>query len=78
MTATADRPVRLLSNDQAAEIWSRALQSLSGMVVEQAKRFCRLEVVPPNRLVIAFRRASRSPGPVASGHVQRFEQAWPR
>ncbi len=46
-----------LSSEHAAEIWSLALEKLSGMVVEQAKRFHRVEVVPPNRLVVSFKPA---------------------
>jgi hypothetical protein len=34
-----------------------ALERLSGMVVEQAKRFHRVEVVSPNRLVVSFKPA---------------------
>ena len=30
-------------------------ERLSGMIVEQARRFCRLEFVPPRRLAIAFK-----------------------
>ena len=59
-----------LSNQRAAEIWSLALERLSGMVVEQAKRFHRVEVVSPNRLVVSFKPAYA----LAKSTCQRPEQ----
>ena len=44
-----------LTTENAAEIWSRALSRLSGMVVEQAQQFDSLAIPAPNRLVIRFK-----------------------
>ncbi len=70
-------PVVPLSPERAAEIWSLALQRLSGMVVEQAKRFHRVEVVPPGRLVVSFKPAYALAKSTCQRpeQVKRFEQA---
>ena len=69
------------SAENAAEIWSRALSRLSGMVVEQARQFDSVAFPAPNRLVIRFKpgyaffksglRAARAGCPVRAG-------AWPK
>jgi DNA polymerase-3 subunit gamma/tau len=64
-------PVLALDSGNAAEIWSLALGRLTGMVVEQAKRFHRVEFVAPNRLVVSFRPEYT----MAKSACQRAEQA---
>jgi DNA polymerase-3 subunit gamma/tau len=75
--ATPGGPVVPLSQDRAAEIWSLALERLSGMVVEQAKRFHRVEVMPPGRLVVSFKPAYALAKSTCQRpeQVKRFEQA---
>lgn len=66
-----------LTPENAVGIWTRALATISGMVVEQAKQFDRVEVSPPDRLVIflkpgyAFAKQSCE----RPEHLGRFEQA---
>ncbi len=69
-TPPAAQPAIPLSGQRATEIWSRALERISGIVVEQARRFDRVEIVPPNRLVVAFKPAYS----VAKASCQRPEQ----
>ena len=76
-TATSDRPMVELQPENAAEIWSRALSKMSGMVVEQAKEFDRAALAAPNRLVISFksRYALAKSSCERSEQVARFEGA---
>ncbi len=50
-----ERSAIQLTPENVAEIWSQALATMSGMVVEQAKQFHRVALPAPNRLVIFFR-----------------------
>jgi len=45
-----------LSPDNAAQLWARALESMSGMVVDQARQFDRVECETSDRLVVTFKR----------------------
>lgn len=63
--------------ENAAKIWSSALERVSGMVVDHAKQFDRAAIIDPDRLVISFK-----PGYALAKsfcerpeQVQRFEQA---
>jgi DNA polymerase-3 subunit gamma/tau len=47
-------PLTPLTADTAADIWSRTLERMSGMIVEQAKQFSRVELSGPNRLSVFF------------------------
>lgn len=44
-----------LTTENAAEVWTRALATISGMVVEQAKQFDHVAVSAPDHLVISFK-----------------------
>ncbi|MGA2067106.1 MAG: DNA polymerase III subunit gamma/tau [Thermoguttaceae bacterium] len=66
-----------LAADTAAEVWGRALERMSGLVVEQARQFSRVELAGPNRLAVYFspkytlaRSACQRPD-----QASRFEQA---
>ena len=54
-TPSPERSALQLTPENVAEIWSQALATMSGMVVEQAKRFHRVALPAPNHLVIFFR-----------------------
>jgi DNA polymerase-3 subunit gamma/tau len=76
LTPTAAPPL-VLAAETAADAWGRALERMSGMVVEQAKQFSRVELAGPNRLAVFFspkytlaRSACQRPD-----QVLRFEQA---
>jgi DNA polymerase-3 subunit gamma/tau len=43
-----------LTAETAAEVWSRALEAMPGLVAEQAKQFSRVELSAPNRLLVFF------------------------
>jgi DNA polymerase-3 subunit gamma/tau len=73
--AAPDRPAMLLTQQNAAQVWSRALEKLSGMIVEQARRFCCMEVVSPARLVIAFKPEYSVARSTCQRQVQQFERA---
>jgi hypothetical protein len=64
-----------LTRENAAQVWDRALEKLSGMVVEQARRFCHMEVPSPTRLVIAFRPEYSVARSTCQRQVQQFERA---
>jgi len=44
-----------ISEENAAEVWTRALARMSGMAVEQAREFDHVAVPAPNRLAIVFK-----------------------
>jgi DNA polymerase-3 subunit gamma/tau len=44
-----------LTPENAAEVWTRALATMSGMVVEHARQFGRVAISGPSRLVISFK-----------------------
>jgi DNA polymerase-3 subunit gamma/tau len=75
--AAPSGPVVPLSQERAAEIWSLALDRLSGMVVEQARRFHRVEVPAPGRLLVSFKPAYALAKSTCQRpeQVKRFEQA---
>jgi DNA polymerase-3 subunit gamma/tau len=54
-TPTSEEPVLALTAENAAEIWTRALARLSGMIVEHARQFDTVAITPPNRLVVRFK-----------------------
>ena len=66
-----------LTPENAVGIWTRTLAGMSGMVIEQAKQFDRVELCRPNHLVIfikpeyAFAKSSCE----RPEHVARFQQA---
>ncbi len=66
-----------LSQDNATERWACALESMSGMVVEQAKQFDRVAFEPPNRLVVVFkpRNALAKSACERPDQLSRFEKA---
>jgi len=72
-----ERPALELTPENAAGVWTRTLATMSGMVVEQAKQYDRVELCPPDRLVIfikpeyAFVKSSCE----RPEHVTRFQQA---
>jgi DNA polymerase-3 subunit gamma/tau len=75
--APAAVPPLALAAETAADVWGRALEKMSGMVVEQAKQFSRVELAGPDRLAVFFapkytlaRSACQRPD-----QVSRFEQA---
>lgn len=71
------RPCIELNPDNAAEVWSQALARLSGMVVEQARRFDRVVASAPDRLMVSFRAGFAIAKSVCQRpeQVARFEQA---
>jgi len=44
-----------LAQENAAEIWSQALDRLAGMIADQARHFDSVEATAPNRLVVRFK-----------------------
>ncbi len=74
---SSERSAMQLTSDNAAAVWTRVLGTMSGMVVEQAKQFSRIELTSPSRLVVfikpeyAFAKASCQ----RPEHVSRFEAA---
>ncbi len=52
---TSEEPALTLTAENAAEIWTRALARLSGMIVEHARQFDTVAITPPNRLVVRFK-----------------------
>ncbi len=65
------QPTMELTAENAVEVWNRALATLSGMVVDQARHFDSVAILAPNRLVIRFK-------PVydfSKGFCERPEQA---
>jgi DNA polymerase-3 subunit gamma/tau len=66
-----------LTADNAAAVWLRALGTLSGTVVDQAKQFDRVEIAGPDRLVIFFKPeyALAKPRCERPEQVARFEAA---
>jgi len=68
-TTPSDQPLQI-TDQNAAETWSRALARLSGMVVEQAREFDHVVFSPPNRLVIVFKERYA----LAKSSCQRPEQ----
>ena len=66
-----------LSQQNAAEIWSLALGKMSGMVVEQAKQFDRVEASSASCLAVTFKPgyALAKSSCERPGQVARFEQA---
>jgi DNA polymerase-3 subunit gamma/tau len=66
-----------LTAENAVEIWNRALERLSGMVVEQARQFDSIATAGPNRLVIRFKPgyAVCKSGCERPEQVARFEQS---
>lgn len=70
-------PAVTLTPDNVTELWNQSLEKISGMIVEQAKLFSRVEVLGPNRLAVSFppryslaRSTCQQPE-----QVVRFEQA---
>jgi DNA polymerase-3 subunit gamma/tau len=70
-------PPLVLTAETAAAVWAQALQKMSGIIVEQARQFSRVELAGPNRLAVFFapkyglaRSACQRPE-----QVSRFEQA---
>jgi len=69
-TAHSAGPEMPLMVENAGEVWERAISRLSGMAVEHARRFDRIAVSAPDRLVISFK-----PGyAVAKSFCERPEQ----
>ena len=64
-----------LTAANAAEIWGRALEQLSGMVVEQAKRFQRVEASAANRLAVFFRAGDSVANSSCQRQSPQFERA---
>jgi hypothetical protein len=44
-----------LTADNAAEVWSRAVERVSGLVAEQARQYDRVAIAGPDRLAITFK-----------------------
>jgi DNA polymerase-3 subunit gamma/tau len=70
-------PAVALTEHNAADCWNRALERLSGMIVEQARNCRRVTLCGPNRLLVAFapdyalaKAVCQRPEPLA-----RFERA---
>ncbi len=78
--ATSTRPAGdavLLTAENAANIWNRALEKMSGMVVEQAKQFDHVAVDAPDRLAIFFKEQSALAKSTCErpDQLSRFERA---
>ncbi len=66
-----ERSVLELTPANAAGIWTRALATISGMVVEQAKQFDRVAISGPDHLVISFKPEYA----LARSFCERLDQA---
>jgi len=79
-SSEASPPVLPLTSENAAEVWARALNAMSGMMVEQAKQFDRVAVAAPDRLVVTFkpRYALAKSACERPEHLGRFEEALAR
>jgi hypothetical protein len=64
-------PTGGLTAENAAEVWQRALERLSGMIAEHARQCQRVEALAPDRLRVAFLAGA---GDLAKAMCQKQEQ----
>ena len=76
-TAVSGRPAIELTPDTAAEVWTRALSKVSGMVAEQAREFDHVALVGQSSLAIRFKSRYALAKSICERPevVNRFEQA---
>jgi DNA polymerase-3 subunit gamma/tau len=68
-------PKVVLTPENAMELWSRAINQVSGMVADQARRFHTVAISAPNTLAISFKTEYAGPKLMCERHSARFEQA---
>ncbi|NLX98106.1 MAG: hypothetical protein GXY83_18245 [Rhodopirellula sp.] len=64
-----------LTAENAPEIWSQAIASLSGFAGEHAKQFHRVAISAPNRLVVSFPARYTLSQTYCTQNTARFEEA---
>ncbi len=69
-----------LTSQNATELWTRAVASLSGMAADYAREFTRIAVPAPARLVVTFRSGYAMSKSICerAEQLSRFEQALER
>jgi DNA polymerase-3 subunit gamma/tau len=72
---SSDVPKVAITPENAMELWSRAINQVSGMVADQARQFHTVAISAPNTLVISFKSEYAGPKLMCERQSARFEQA---